>query len=138
MTTDRVSSDILAAILGLMPDDPNARETRFTGESERIHTILERVQRHYSVLDSFNFTQDDLFPFSKELEDSLAILQRSRMIKMENPDFIEYVVPTSTKRLVEREVIEMFDDSERQELKELASIFAAECGTSISSGQPTA
>lgn len=118
---DHVASDILAAILGLLSVN------KFTGDQEKIHTTLARVKRHYPILNAFNFTVGDVYPFSREVEDALSILQRSRMISMENPEYSTFVI-TPSGRKVAGSVLGEFDQDEQRQLSELAEIFSGECG----------
>jgi hypothetical protein len=118
---EHVASDILAAILGRLSVD------KFTGDQERIHTTLARIKRHYPILGAFNFTVGDVYPFSREVEDALSILQRSKMISMENPEYSTFVI-TPSGRKVAASVLEEFDQDERRQLTELAEIFGGECG----------
>ncbi|HXY79355.1 MAG TPA: hypothetical protein VEI08_01835 [Candidatus Bathyarchaeia archaeon] len=121
---DPVPSDVLAGILAHLGVD------KFTGDSEVIHTILARAKRHYSVLNVYNFTSGNLYPFSRELEEALSILQRSRMIRMENPDYDTYVIPPTGKRLAEQ-IFAMFAADDQRQLRELAEIFASQCGKNL-------
>lgn len=116
-----VASDVLAAILGSLGSD------KFTGDPEKIHTTLSRAKRHYPILNIFSFSSGDVYPFSRELEDALSILQRSRMIRMQNPDYDTYVV-THNGRRVAREYLSHFGETEQKQIKELAEIFEFECG----------
>jgi hypothetical protein len=116
-----VASDVLAAILGSLKVD------KFEGDPEKIHTTFARTQRHYPLLRLFNFTVGDVYPFSRDLEDALSVLQRSRMIRMQNPDYDTYVV-TRAGRTVSEALLMTFTESDQQEIKELSEIFEAECG----------
>jgi hypothetical protein len=117
-----VPSDILAGILCFL------KGSRFSGDPEKTHSTIARLQRHYSILDAFTFTRGDVYPFSRLLEDSLSILQRSRVIGMENPDYDAYCVKQESKQFIEEKVLGCFSDEDRQQLREIAEIFEAECG----------
>jgi hypothetical protein len=116
-----VASDVLAAVLGSLSVD------KFSGDPSQIHTALARARSHYPILEVFNFSSGDVYPFSRELEDALSILQRSRMIRMQNPDFDTYLL-TPNGRRVGREYLERFTEDDQRQVKELAEIFELECG----------
>lgn len=117
-----VPSDILAGILCFL------KGSRFSGDPEKIHSTIARLQRHYSILDAFTFTRGDVYPFSRLLEDSLSILQRSRVIGMENPDYDTYRVEEESKQFVAENVLAHFSDEQRQQLQEITEVFESECG----------
>lgn len=116
-----VASDVLAVILGSLSG------TKFSGDPEKIHTTLARAKRHYPILNVFSFSSGDVYPFSRDLENALSILQRSRMIRMQNPDYDTFVV-THNGRRVASEYLSRFDQRDQQQLQELAEIFEFECG----------
>jgi hypothetical protein len=118
---EHVAADVLAALLGQL------QVKKFVGDPERLHTCLARASRHYSILNPFRFTVGDVYPFSRDLEDALSILQRSRMIRMENPDYDTYVI-TANGENIGRHLLESFGDEEKQQLKELEEYFRLECG----------
>jgi hypothetical protein len=121
LQNNAVASDVLAAVLASLNIE------KFSGDPEKIHSTLARAKRHYPILDVFSFSSGDIYPFSRELEDALSILQRSRMIRMQNPDFDTYLVTPSGKRVGER-YLSKFSDGERAQIEELAEIFEFECG----------
>jgi hypothetical protein len=121
LQNELVASDVLAAILASL------HVNKFTGDTEKIHTTLARAKRHYPILNSFTFSSGDVYPFSRQLEDALSILQRSRMIRMENPDYDTYVL-TPNGRIVGTEYTSVFDEAGQKQIKELAEIFEFECG----------
>lgn len=116
-----VASDVLAVILGSLSG------SKFSGDPEKIHTTLARARRHYPLLNVFSFSSGDVYPFSRDLENALSILQRSRMIRMQNPDYDTFVI-THNGRRVANEYLSRFDQHEQQQLKEIAEIFEFECG----------
>jgi hypothetical protein len=116
-----VASDVLAAVLASLSVE------KFSGDPEKIHSTIARAKRHYPILGVFNFSSGDVYPFSRELEDALSILQRSRLIRMQNPDFDTYLVTPSGKRVGE-EYLLCFSDIEKKQIEELAEIFEFECG----------
>ena len=116
-----VASDVLAAILGSLSG------SKFTGNPEAIHTTLARAKRHYPVLSVFSFSSGDVYPFSRDLENALSILQRSRLIRMQNPDYDTFVVTRNGRRVAD-EYLSRFSEAEVKQIKELAEIFETECG----------
>lgn len=118
---DRVASDVLAVVLGCLSVE------KFAGDPEKIHTTLARIRRHYPILDVFKFTVGDVYPFSRDLEDALSILQRSGMISMANPKYDTYVVTNNGRKIANR-LLSAFDESEQKQLREVAEIFREECG----------
>src|SRR5439155_8890025 len=105
-----VASDVLAAILASL------HVNKFTGDQEKIHTTLARAKRHYPILNAFSFSSGDVYPFSRQLEDALSILQRSRMIRMENPDYDTYVL-TPNGKFVGTEYVSVFEKAEQKQIK---------------------
>lgn len=127
MITSRevVASDILAGVLSYLDID------KFSGNPERLHQTFARMRGLYPILRPFTFTSRDNYPFSRLLEDSFSILQRSRLIRMENPSYDTYLITDSARSFVQDHIIPLFGPDEQQQLKELASIFAVECGSEI-------
>lgn len=95
------------------------KSAKFTGNTRRIHTTVARLSGYYPVIESLRFTRDDIYPFSRELEDALAVLQRSRLVRMENPDYDTYVVTPAGKVMATR-LLDSYPEDEATQLRELA------------------
>ncbi len=115
-------TDIVAAILGLLGCED------FMGNTERIHSTLASLRGQHPILREFAFSTNDIFPFSRELENSLAVLQRSRLLRMENPDFSLFVVKQGAKEYIKTQVLPRFQPDELLELREIARKFEEACG----------
>jgi hypothetical protein len=115
-------ADIVAAILGLLGCE------NFTGNTERIHTTLAALREQHPILRAFAYSTNDIFPFSRELENSLALLQRSRLLRMENPDFSLFVVKKGAKEYIKTQVLPRFQLDELLEVREIARKFEEACG----------
>jgi len=117
-----LASDVLSVILGSLSVE------KFSGDPEKIHSTLALVKRHYPILDVFSFTSGDVYPFSRDLEDSLNILQRSGMISMANPDYDTFIVNTNGRKIGSQLASTLFNESEQKQLREISHIFQEECG----------
>ena len=116
-----VPSDIVGGIVAYL------KSTRFSGSTETIHTNIARLRAYYPLLRRFSFSRHDAFPYSRRLEQALSVLQRSRKSGMENPDFDTYIVSDEAKSYFQVEVLPRFTEAEREQLKEIAEVFEAEC-----------
>jgi hypothetical protein len=115
-------ADIVAAVLGLLGCED------FTGNTERIHSTIASLREQHPILREFAFSTNDIFPFSRELENSLALLQRSRLLRMENPDFSLFVVKQGAREYIKTEILPRFRPDELLELREIARKFEEACG----------
>lgn len=115
-------SDIIAAILGLLGCE------NFTGKTEKIQTTIATLRKHHPILQEFAFSTNGVYPFSRELENSLSVLQCSRLLRMENPDFNVYVVKHTAKEYIRSNVLPRFKPDELLELHEIARKFEEVCG----------
>lgn len=120
--------DIIAAMLYYVATTFEKRY--FSGDARLIHAPLAELKRKGNpLLQKFPFSENDIFPFSRVLEDVLTRLQISRIIGMENPDFERYEIKTAAQDYVEREIISRFDDSEKEEIKKIGEYFAERAGS---------
>ena len=120
--------DVIAAMLYYVATTFEKRY--FSGDARLIHTPLAELKRKGdTLLQKFPFSENDIFPFSRVLEDVLARLQSSRIIGMENPDFERYEIKTAAQDYVEREIISRFNDSEKEGIKKIAEYFAQRAGS---------
>lgn len=119
-----VVSDIVAAILAESGVDA------FTGNSIEIQETFFKLSQDSALLKkAMPFSMREATPFSRELEDSLIKLELSRIIGMENPDYDRYIVKSFGKQFITTYIMPLFNDAERQEIKDLALIFVQKCGT---------
>ena len=112
---DRGTGDAIACIIGSL------ESRKFTGETRKIHTTLARLHGYYPVIESLHFTEGDVYPFSRSLEDALTVMQRSRLVRMENPDYDAYVVTAAGKAMANR-ILDVYPEEESSQLRELAKI----------------
>jgi hypothetical protein len=106
-----------------------SRVTLFTGNSEKLHNTFFSLRKKFKILEGLiSFTDYSVYPFSMQLEDAFNTLQICRIIGMENPDFEKYQIKEKGKKFIEDNVITIFNDSEKIQIKEMAGIFDKECG----------
>lgn len=119
-------SDVLAVIVG-------GGVRTFISDPKTIHITLWKAKRYYPILNVFAFTVGDVYPFSRELEDAINILQRSRLIFTDSPDYKTYTIARNINHVAAK-ILERFDDVQKKQLRELSMIFRVECeGNELSS-----
>ena len=101
---------------------------RFTGDAKRIHETFHELKKSFpELLGMFGFASGPAHIFSRALERSLARLQLSRIIGMENPDFETYLIKNAAKSYLS-EVFMRFGPTEQEVLEKMARIFDEKCG----------
>lgn len=118
-----IVDDVVAAIIALVPNG-----NRFEANTRQIHETFRDLREQYSILQGkLNFSQDDVFPFSRQLEEAFATLELSRIIGMENPDYTRYLIKDEGRRFVTAQLLPLFSDEEQQQLRAMAIEFAQRC-----------
>lgn len=120
-----ILDDIVAAIIALVPPEQG---DKFEANTRQIHETFHDLRERYSILrDRLNFSQEDVFPFSRQLEEALGTLELSRIIGMENPDYTRYLIKEDGRAFVKERLLPLFSDNERQQLEAMAAEFAQRC-----------
>lgn len=101
----------------------------FTGDTAKIHKTFHAMRTDFPLLQrTMVFSDREVFPFSRELEEALLKLELSRIIGMENPDYDRYIVKSAGREFVEKYIVPLFSEEELRQIQEMASVFAEECG----------
>jgi hypothetical protein len=116
-----LSTDIVAGVLFY------SKLESFTGNIRLIHETIYRLRDHSRLLRSFPFSLNDVYPFSRQLEDVLFSLERSRIIGMDNPDFESFKIKKKGKTYIQKKILPRFGESELHELEKLGEEFRAAC-----------
>ncbi len=120
-----ILDDIVAAIIALVPEEEG---DKFDANTRQIHETFRELRERYTILrDRLNFSQGDIFPFSRQLEEAFATLELSRIIGMENPDYTRYLIKQEGRRFVTERLLPLFSDDEKQQLRSMAEEFAQRC-----------
>lgn len=120
-----VPDDVIAGILGFL--DPPKETTYLTGDPRVIHEAIFALRDKYPLLKVFPFSQGDIYPFSRYLEEVLSRLQVARLLGMENPDFKRYIVKQRAKKIIRERVHKRFNDEQSAELQKIAREFEDRC-----------
>jgi hypothetical protein len=116
-----LSTDIIAAVLFY------SNLEYFTGDLKLIHETIFKMRNRSKLLRHFPFSENDVYPFSRQLEDVLFSLERSRIIGMENPDFEKFKIKQKGKDYIKEKILPRFGDKERTELESLGAEFRSYC-----------
>ena len=116
-----VSTDIIAAVLYY------SYLNHFRGDLKLIHETVFELRKDSNLLKSFPFSQNDVYPFSRQLEDALFSLERSRIIGMENPDFEMFIIKEKGKTYIQEKIIPRFNRGQLDELENLGKKFSSKC-----------
>lgn len=100
----------------------------FTGDYKKIHETIFEARGKFDILKVFPFSEGEVFPFSRKLEEVLQRLELSRIIGMENPDFKRFIVKTQAKEYLKERILPLFDDEEKKQLEDLGKYFSRICG----------
>lgn len=106
-----------------------SKKTLFTGDPKVIHETFYELRDRYPLMQSLlAFTKNSVYPFSKQLEETLNTLQICRIIGMENPDFERYQIKSGGKKFIGKDIIPLFDKNQLKQIKEMAKVFDKKCG----------
>ena len=120
-----ILDDIVAAVIALVPE---SRGDKFDASTRQIHDAFRDMREHYPILkDQLSFSQEDVFPFSRQLEEAFATLELSRIIGMENPDYTRYLIKPGGRSFVKDRLLPLFAEEEQQQLRDMAEVFAQRC-----------
>jgi len=120
-----ILDDVVAAIIALVPQD---RGDKFDANTKQLHETFRDLRDRYTILaGQLNFSEEDVFPFSRQLEEALATLELSRIIGMENPDYTSYLIKDEGRQFVKDRLLPLFAPEEKQQLEEMAGEFARRC-----------
>jgi len=114
--------DVIAGILAY------SELKEMTSSKDKIHKIIfnlkeESKSEHPELLEDLNFPQNNVYPFSRELESILIGLQISGIIEAKNTKYLEYLIDESGREYIKNELIKNFDIEQKEYIKELGKRF---------------
>jgi hypothetical protein len=122
MSSEQVTpSDIVAGIMFY------ADSKFITANPQKLHNSILLAQRVCPLLDIFQFSPRGVTPMSRSLDEALAILKLSRIVRMENTDYERYIIDDEARTYVETRVLPLFTPEERKSLASAAAIVREGC-----------
>jgi hypothetical protein len=105
---------------------------KFTSNKAKIHSVMKTlVSKHCRdaghIADDFVFSEGDIFPFSKTLENAIMRLQLSSILIAENPSYYKYSINDDIRREIIEEIERHFEEPEIALIKKMSKEFASEC-----------
>lgn len=118
-----VADDVVGAVLS------EAGVELFTGDTPTIHRTFFDLRDKFPILSKvLIFSTKHIHPFSRQLEDALGNLELARVIGMENPDYDTYIIKSAGQEFIRAHILPLFDKNDRDQISEIAKIFAQKCG----------
>ncbi|SRR5712691_2810530 len=119
---------ILSAVLTLakrelVEKDKNKTRLAFRSHDFHLQEIFNDLQKKYPILSAFVFSDSGPEPYSPALNESVSRLQLSGLIGRENPDYEVVFLRPAADQFFDDVLKSEFDDSQRQQLAEIASQF---------------
>lgn len=112
---DVVSNVLVRSKVEEVPSDRKFLQTFFMTMKEQDNVS--------SLLEDFAFSEADIYPFSRELESLLTLLQLGGVIIMENPKFSKFRVNQKVREKILRKASGKFDERQQELLDELGQEF---------------
>ena len=126
ITQTRAPSDIVAVLLFL------TGENVLLADPHRLHRAVEVAQQRCSLLQRFVFTPTGPQTMSRSLDEALALLKLSRVVRMENTDYERYMLDEQARKYINDVIVPRFSAEEQKSLAGAAAIVKEECGSSAS------
>jgi hypothetical protein len=123
---DHVLSAVLAlAKQKLAEKDPERKRLAFRSHDFQLQEIFSELRRteKYPILQAFVFSDSGPEPYSPVLSESVSRLQLSGLIGRENPDYEVVFLRPAADRFFNEVLKSEFDDSQIQQLNEIAAQF---------------
>ncbi|HEY6139313.1 MAG TPA: hypothetical protein VI670_16235 [Thermoanaerobaculia bacterium] len=119
----RSASDVVAALIFLTNQD------YLLADPLRLHRAVNVARSRCDLLQQFGFSPVGPESMSRSLDDALALLKLSRVLRMENTDYDRYIIDPAAKRYIETVILPQFSEQERTALTGAAAIVREECGS---------
>lgn len=116
MARQHAPSEILAAVIGL-----TGTET-IPADAERLQRAVYVARDMSPLLRVFVFSEYGAYPYSRILDDALARLKLSRVVRMENTDYKNFLLSEEARKWISNEILSSFDDAERDSLRKVATV----------------
>jgi len=111
--------DVLAGVLSFVEAD------HLDANTEKIHETFASLKGQFpDILDNFIFSNNDIFPYSRELDEAMGYLSVARIIGHENPDYQLMIIKKDARPYLKRLVNRVFNQEEKESLKKIASVLA--------------
>ncbi|TRZ83494.1 hypothetical protein D4R86_00675 [bacterium] len=117
-----VPYDVIAGILALVKGKYLASSRR------KIHQAICELRKSHQLLKCFPFDQDS---FSCVLGESLDLLELSRLMTGESPDFRRLVLDPKHQKRIYQKLPQHFNDAQIKELQQIAQEFEERCKSSF-------
>jgi len=116
---------ILTAVLTLAKRESKTERLAFQSYDFQLQKIFSEFQetKKYPILDAFVFSDNGPEPYSPALNESVSRLQLSGLIGRENPDYEFVFLRPAADRFFDEVLKQEFDDSQLQQLTEIAAEF---------------
>lgn len=121
------SFDVIAGILGFIGSPNEATYLKGGRDPKAIHEAIFQLRKKYSLLKVFAFSQNDVYPFSRQLEKVLSMLLVARILKHSGADFRYFIVSEKAKQVIHKSSHVHFTASQLFELQEIAKEFGNLC-----------
>lgn len=125
MDTNRPTpSDILAALIYLID------RKLLRADPIDLHRAFYDVRDLSPLLARFGFSVTGVTPMSRLLDESLASLKLSRIVRMENTDYERYIIDKGSRNFIETRILPRFTTEEIEALRSAAAVLREKCGAS--------
>lgn len=114
------SFDVIAGILGFIGSPNETTYLKGGRDPKAIHEAIFQLRKKYSLLKVFAFSQNDVYPFSRQLEKVLSMLLVARILKHSEADFLYFIVSENAKQVIHNSTLRHFSESQVSELQEIA------------------
>jgi hypothetical protein len=121
----RSASDVVAALIFL------TSEKYLLADPHRIHRAMNVAREQCPLLERFSFSLSGPERMSRSLDDALALLKLSRVLRMENTEYERYIIDEQARRYIETAVLPKFSEQEQRSLANAAAILREECGSEV-------
>jgi hypothetical protein len=123
-TEDLAPSEVVAALVYLV-DRPY-----LLADAQKMHRAIMMARDVCPLLKRFGFSSTGPVPISRSFDEALGILKLSRIVKMENTDYLRYYVDEAAKRYVSSEILPRLSAGDRESLESAAAIVREACEAS--------
>ena len=114
---------VLSAVLTLAKKRTSKSRFAFRSHDYNLQGIFSALAGHYSVLNSFVFSDSAPEPFSPVLNDSVSRLQLSGLIGRENPDYEVVFLSPAAEAFYDKVLKPRFSTEQVKQLEEIAEKF---------------
>lgn len=114
------SSDVVAGIL-ISAKEISPKE-KIPSDTKSLHDFInekKKEEKFKEILGGFVFSQTDIYPFSRSLEETVTMLQLGGLLVLDNPRFGTFSISTEANKRAEDRLNKVFSLEERNLLKEL-------------------